>query len=424
MSSQTIAAVRILWLPVGAMFAAVLLVWLSTGPLEAASPAAVSVDEVYQRAEQELRRRGGIYQVTVTMSDDLGLVAYEGTSRRWVDVHGDVGREESELGELGRFTQITTRDARYVRHRDGSITTTSGQLWRCHGVGVAASVVLGCPGPTERSTTELGEGEYDGRRTIVLVTTGTSSGSDETFSFTRRLHLDPRTYLPLALESEGQIDFGQVKPTRQRHLYGGIFMSAGAVERGFFDPASIGHRSVDAAEALDGAADLSVHWLGERFAGEAGLPELVLAKVDVPSRGGPGYRYLLHYVRADDRFGPPLVTLQLWPRASWDSVIAASRGANIWDDPCWRREELPLATGRATILSGIDTGMARAPAPATAAPGTCPSSGNERFLAHAFLADAVVHVDAPSVFRVHGMTPSPYNTRDGITAIVSGLRRR
>lgn len=419
-----IAMLRTFWLPVVALLAAVFLVWLRAGPAEVASPGVLSVNEVYRRAEQELRRHGGIYQVTITMSDDLGLVAYEGTVRRWVDVRGEASREESELGELGRFTQITTREARYMRERDGKVTATSGQLWRCQGVGVAASAVLGCPGPLERSTTELRAGEYEGRRTIVLVTTGTSSGSDENFSFTRRLHLDPRTYLPVALESEGQVDFGQVKPTRQRHTYTGRFIGTDGVEPAFFDPVSIGYAPTDIANALDAAADLSVYWLGDRFAGGGGLPELLLAKVDVPSRGGPGYRYVLYYARADDRFGPPVVTLQLWPRATWDSVIAASRGANVWDDPCWRRDALPLAAGGATILSGFDTGIARVPAPATAAPGECPTGGNEKFLAHAYLDDTVVHVDAPSVFRADVVTLSPYNTLDGITAIVSGLRRR
>lgn len=416
------ATMRVMWLPVAALLVGVFLVWLTAGPLGSASPEALSVEDVYRRAEQELRRQGGIYQVTVGMADDLGFVAYQGTIRRWVDVQRDASREEWELGELGRFTHVTTREARYTRERDGKVTTTSGQAWRCNGAGVAASAVLGCPGPLEQSRTELRDGEHEGRRTILLVTTGTSSGSDQTFTFTRRLHLDPRTYLPVALESEGQVDFGQVKPTRQRHIYTGTWIAADQVEPAFFDPASIGHTPTDAAKALDGA-DLPVHWLGDRSAAEGALPEAVLAKVDVPSRGGPGYRYLLHYAKADDPFGPPVVTLQIWPRAAWDSFIAASRGANMWDDPCWRRDEVALATGRATIFSGFDTGVVRAPAPATAAPGDCPTSGDERFFAHVFLDGTVVHVDAPSVFRAE-VTRSPYNTLDGIRAIVSGLRRR
>lgn len=415
--------VRSLALPLAALLLAAAVAWMRVGSREVASPTPASVEDVYHRTEEELRRRGGVYAVTVSADDDLGLVAYRGTIRLWVDARRDISREERELGELGRYTMVTTREARYALERDGRITTTSGKAWRCYGVGVAASAVLGCPGPTERSTTTLSAGEYGGRRTVVLTTTGTMSGSDETFTFTRLLHLDTATYLPVAADSEGHVDFGQVRPTRQRHVYTGTFVAAGAVPANHFEPASLGHVAPDVTKALDGARDLGVYWLGSRSRGERGLPDLVLSRVDVPSPMGPGYRFSLQYAPADDRFAPPVVTLQLWPRAAWDAFLRQSRGANFWEDPCFRRDELALDAGRATVFSGVDTGMVRVPA-ATAPSGGCPGGPPDRFFAHAFFDDAVVLVDAPSVFRTTGKVLSPYNSYDGVIAVVRGLRLR
>jgi hypothetical protein len=415
--------VRSLALPLAAVLLGAVVVWLRAASPEAAAPPPAGVEEVSRRTEDELRRRGGVYTVTVSADDDLGLIAYRGTIRLWVDVRRDVSREERELGELGRYTTVTTHDARYARERDGRITTTPGRLWRCYGVGVAASALLGCPGPTERSTTTVTSGMHDGRPTIVLLTAGTLSGSDETFTFTRRLHLDPATYLPVAAESDGLVDFGQVRPTRERHTYAGAFLPAGAIPGDHFEPASLGYVAPDLTTVLDGARDLGVYWLGSRWSGERGLSDLVLSRIDVPSPSGPGYRFSLQYAPADDRFAPPVVTLQLWPRAAWDAFLRQSRGGNFWEDPCFRRDELALEAGRAVVFSGVDTGMVRAPA-AAPPPAGCPGGPYDRFLAHAFIDDAVVLVDAPSVFRATGRTVSPYNTFDGMAAIVRGLRRR
>lgn len=381
--------------------------------------------EIYRRAEQELRRRDGIYHVTIRVQADLGFVSYAGTIQRWVDPRRDASREEVDFGEGRTSISVTTPEVRVVREQDGRFTTTPARLWICHGVGLAASAVLGCPGPTERSTVQVEQAVHEGRPTVVLVSTGTLSGSDESFEFTKRLQLDAKTYLPLASASAGTVDIGRVLPTSERHVYEHEFLGRDRVPSDFFDPVSIGYAREDPAAALDRApTDVRVHWLGSRFTAGGGLPDLALSKIDVSAPGrGPGYRYLLHYARADDPFGPPVVTLQLWPQAAWESVLRASAGANVWDDPCWSRQELDLSTGRATIFSGFVSGTIRVPAPS---PGTvaCPARAPDKFLAHVQLDQTVVLVDAPGVLRVGTMSKSPYDTREAIEAVVRGLRQR
>lgn len=286
----------------------------AAGPRASAGDAAtLAVADVYRQAEQTLRRPGTIYYATIQVEADMGLVAYTGTTQQWVDGRRDVAREEAELGPLGSAITLLGGEARYVREADGRFTVTPARLWTCHGAGVAASAALGCPGPTERSRTEVQQGRYDGRPAIDLAIAGTSSGADETFTFTRRLYLDPATYLPLALESEGQVDVGQVKPTRERRVYRHEFIPVDRVPADFFDPASIGYVPPDPEAPLNRTSpDLTVYWLGRDSPGAGGLPALTLARVDTPaSPAGPGYRFMLQYAWADDRFGPPVVSLQL-----------------------------------------------------------------------------------------------------------------
>jgi hypothetical protein len=398
-------------------------VWLFAAPSErVGGTSALSVAGVYQGVERELRRHDGIYRDTVEAKSDFGVFSQSGTITRWADVRRDASREESKMTPSGSSVRITTRDGRYSREASGNITTTSARYWTCNGVGIAASAVLGCPGPTERSTAEVRGGTYEGRSTIVLITVGTISGSDETYSFTRRLHLDPGTFLPIALEGGGQFDMGLVMPATERYRFEHRFVPPADLAKDLFDPASIGYGAVDPAQALDRPSPgLQIFWLGREFAA-SGLPALALSKVDAPDRG-PGYRYVLYYAPRDDRYAPPIATLQLWPRAAWDAILRQGPVGHLWDDPCWSREEVSLPDGRAVIFSGFAGDVVRIPA-AGASAGPCPSRPHDTFLAHVYLADAVVMVSAPRVGGAGGMTTSAYDTRYGIEALARGLGAR
>lgn len=386
------------------------------------SPSALTIAELYRAVERELRQHDGVYQATVEVASDFGLFSSSGTITRWADIRADASREESNMTPSGSSMMITTSDGRHWRDVSGRITTSPARFWTCNSVGIAASVVLGCPGPTERSTAEVRDATYDGRPVIVLVTTGTISGSDETYTFTRRLYLDPATYLPIALEGDGQVDFGMLMPAKERYRFQHRFVSSEAVAKDLFDPASIGYAPTDPAHALDRpSTDMRVYWLGNEFAAAAGLPALVLSKIDVPEHG-PGYRYLLYYAPRDDRYAPPVASLQLWPRPAWDAVLRGARFGNVWDDPCWTREELSLPNGTATVFSGFAGEVRMGVTAGSGSP--CPLRPYDAFLAHLYLGDSVVMVNAPGVSGVHGVTRSPYDTRDGIEALVRGLRQR
>lgn len=93
----------------------------------------------------------------------------------------------------------------------------------------------------------------------------------------------------------------------------------------------------------------------------------------------------------------------------------------MWDNPCWAREELALANGRATLLSGFTSAVARVPADQ---PGPCPARPYDTFLAHVYLDQTVVMVSAPGVSGPGGTAKSPYDTRDGIETLVRALRPR
>src|SRR5205823_8140349 len=103
-------------------------------------------------------------------------------------------------------------------------------------------------GGMREATTTVESGRYAGRAALILVTAG-SFCCERRGTATSRLYLDPDTCLPLALESDGQLEFDvsgpgggrrEVRPTRTRADYAHEFLPAYAVPADFFDPAAIG----------------------------------------------------------------------------------------------------------------------------------------------------------------------------------------
>lgn len=131
---------------------------------------ALTVEGVYKRAGEALRRPGLVYHATVEVEADYGFVAYKGVIEQWVEGCRDVAREAMNLGDRGGYTWLLTKDARYARNRNSSdhdsrLVTTAGRTWICHGAGVAASAVLGCPAPQRGRALRSGRASTrDGRR--------------------------------------------------------------------------------------------------------------------------------------------------------------------------------------------------------------------------------------------------------------------
>lgn len=73
---------------------------------------------------------------------------------------------------------------------------------------------------------------------------------DETFDVTRRLYLDVETFLPIALQFDGTVDYGEESTLHGRWTYENDFLPLDSLPDDFFDPASIGYVEPDAKAPL------------------------------------------------------------------------------------------------------------------------------------------------------------------------------
>lgn len=184
---------------------------------------------------------------------------------------------------------------------------------------------------------------------------------------------------------------------------------------------------VDIAPLDDPGIDATVYWLGQRFEPGGNLPPLQLSFVTGPAApgGGPAdSRGELEYSSDAIATG---IKLRLMRRADWDAWAARDPSGDdharvlhmFWDSPCAQQEEIELDSGRAVIYSSYQ-------ALADPAVTECPDGPFDRFLAHVFIDDTVVLVNAPHFLEPPDM-PSfqgAYNTFEGLEAVVRGLRPR
>jgi hypothetical protein len=154
----------------------------------------------------------------------------------------------------------------------------------------------------------------------------------------------------------------------------------------------------------DPAIAIPVYWLGREFAPE-GLPALTLYGADHIRGKGPGNEVMIEYEAADAN-----VTLDLWKPEAWRQFTATRLGELFWSSPCARRTELELSGGRAEIYGAYA--------------GACRGEPN-RWLAHVYFDEVVVAVNmayGEAAADVPGR--GRYNSREGMEAVVQGLRRR
>jgi DNA-binding CsgD family transcriptional regulator len=292
------------------------------GPGDVETPSELTVEEVYRRVDEALAQSGRIYHAKIEGSG-VGLVPYETTEEQWVDASRQIARKETvseaQTGDGPRHFQATAihrPDATFLKDNERS---TDRRPMLCYGASLAASVVIGCPGPTTTQTMTVARGSYGGREAVVLISEGTSRGSDETTTFTARLYLDARTYLPLASTSDGEVDSGQRRPASSKTTYTTSWVQRDSLPADFFEPAAIGYMPPDAQAAIRNASDLQVYWLGPEFSAP-NVERLVLrSSVAAPNRGAP-YRYSLTYARASNPHDPPFLTLQIFFRDIFNGV--------------------------------------------------------------------------------------------------------
>jgi hypothetical protein len=390
----------------------------------------LSVQEVYARFAEAITRPGHVYHAEVEISQDAGLFSYDATTEYWVDAERDLARQETEGalqdGQTQRSQTIIAGGARY-RSATEDQPSTKVQARACHGANAAIASVIGCPGPTEESTKTVETGRYENKAAIVVVTTGTSSGEDESFTFTQRLYLDEETFLPIAAQSEGTVDYGEVEQTSGLSRYRNDFLPADSLPQDFFDPASIGYVERDPEEPLRaGDPGITVYWLGRDYPGSDDLPPLTLAIAYIPERELPGYRASLEYKLADDEFGTPAIALQEWDAEEWDTWMANSRGGNWWEWPCREANELTVDGRRVVVHMGFEDETMGRPEILPEGPQdvVCPAVPYDHFITHIYLDSTVVTMRAGQVCSVEGCVDSPYDTLEGIEAVVRALQPR
>ncbi|MBV9282886.1 MAG: hypothetical protein JOZ41_22655 [Chloroflexi bacterium] len=327
---------------------------LSDAPTAGAAPARrparaqVTLTSVYHAAEQTLRRSGKIYTATIRTTTRYPGGQIQGVDRVWVDVGNEVGRtESSSRTPRGWVTEyrIDTPHGSYLRYPQDS-KVTPATLNTCYGTGIAVSVVLGCPGPTETSTTQVRFGRYGGKAAVVLVKSATVSGEDSSASSVSRLYLDPGTSLPIVMTVTGKVSSGRVSPYGARAVYTHHFVDRRALPAHLFDPASIGYRSPE-TDLNHPPAGFTVYWLGAHVPGTGRYPALTLYQVETAGGGGPGYYFILHYGKSPNPVAQPLLDLQDYP-AGRNGFLRSPNG------PCRPGQRVALAHSVATIHGGSE----------------------------------------------------------------------
>ncbi|MCH7511809.1 MAG: hypothetical protein IIB19_05545 [Chloroflexi bacterium] len=362
------------------------------------TPAAVESDgelglqEVYDRMAEAIRCPG--YALHVTFRFPGPSMYAPGRSQAWIDLEGNRARMESET----RFTLDGEEFEQWskeiilaeVTYRGGSNESTRGlRALACHGSDNAAfSVLLGCQGYLEDSTTTVEIGaSFNGKSALVLVTEG-YTGSHE---ISARLYVDDSTFLPLGVDIE--------------------FVSLDSLPADFFDPASIGYVEKDPEEPLE-RTDLfvPVYWLGREFEGSGEYPALALEHADAQLRGPTAILAIVNmrYRAEDDEFGYTLVSLALFTPEGWNN-----REGITLRQPCEETIELKIAGVQATIQRHYWEAAFEPP----------PCLPHDRFSATVHFDDVVVRIDAPSTVGV-GVFNSPYNSEEAMELLVRSLRLR
>lgn len=296
--------------------------------------------------------------------------------------------------------------------------------------------------------------EYEGRPAVALINEErqeSAAGTPESpnpSKVTTSFYLDRSTFLPLVWLIEGRDDAGRLLG-RAVTTYVNDFVSLGSLPASFFDPASIGYvkkEPVEPAAPLDDPnLGVTVYWLGREFAPLGELPPLMLWRAYglTGHGGGPGNRAMTEYRSAEPGTA---VLLQLWQLQEWQEFLQTPLGRLGWDSPCVQTKEISLAKGRAIIFMGHEPAITPSAAPVPAPSGgerplantpqpreplpkleaPCPKGPFDRFLAHVYLGNTVVAVNTPFCLAcaARGYQPDPYDTLEGIEAVVKALRPR
>ena len=213
--------------------------------------------EIYAGLAETVQRKGMVLHSTLRLTIEItGYLTSDGTFETWVDGVEAVARVKSGGGHEYTGTGEASEGSAHGIIRDGLEYSMSegdtgqnepqaAEAQGCYGQPRHITIIIlaGCPGPTEDSETIVEWEEYDGQLTLVLITDGTSRGSDEVSTFVRRTYLNPATFLPLYSISEGIYDKGTQYPETIEASYTHEFIERGSLDSDFFELSSIGFPS-------------------------------------------------------------------------------------------------------------------------------------------------------------------------------------
>ncbi len=233
--------------------------------------------EVYARLEQAMTRPGQVFHTAVRLSQEAGLLSYQGKFELWLSPAQNLARQVSEMtpegGDTLRRGETVLADGVIYGSPERGMPPLKHRALQCPEASVLVSTAIACWRFDQAGETSVEAVQYEGVAAVVLATKVVWSGSDETFDVTRRLYLDAETFLPIALRFDGTVDYGEVAAMRGRWTYENEFLPLDSLPDDFFDPASIGYVEPEAVAPLRKSSPrLTMYWLGKTSGGEGGLP--------------------------------------------------------------------------------------------------------------------------------------------------------
>lgn len=410
------------------------------------TPETITVQDVYKRASQTLERKGQVYHASVSVNNDDGPTSSQGSMEVWANGNRDVLRQKIETDAVHQQTIFAAQGAYTVDNRGNSSGPSPVRV--CFGGSIAASSLLGCGSFTEQGTISLEQGSWQGQHAIILVTKAQDVTSAGRTTFTRKLYVDARSYLPIAQVTDGTLRAGG---TYQRHdvmIFTGNWIDANTLGVSFFSPVGIGYVGTSATPGATPNATPSagsdIYWPGQRFQPTNGLPAIAVqapadatppaASASPQSGASPSgtpaetatpatpVRPLatFNYVPESQPHGPVIVRLEEYASADWASS-AKTAYLSFWSkQPCHQEAQIQVNGGSGTVFLGYDVHEGASQSAAQ----HCDGRPFTRADVVVTYPQTVVVITAPGFMGKNGWTPSPYGTMAGVESVAQALAEK
>jgi hypothetical protein len=208
----------------------------------------LSANEVYARLEQAMTRPGKVFHTVVRISQEAGPLSYEGRLELWAVPQQGRAHQVVEFtfggGDTWWQEEVLAGGIIYGSPYRGR-SPSKYEALKCPEASALVSTAIPCPRFDQTGATSVETVQYKGVAAVALTTDVVWSGSDEIIHATRRLYLDAQSFLPIALQYDGTVDYGEVSTLRGQWTYENGFLPLDSLPDDFFDPASVGYVEPD-----------------------------------------------------------------------------------------------------------------------------------------------------------------------------------